>query len=206
MVISTRSPADIGRLGATRRSALAVAALIGVLGVSACGDSAGSETGGVTAADLQEFEDQIDALDQRVGALEENGALPEDIDDESPEAVPDVSDDFFAGSDVYVGQVVTVRGGVSEVVAATDAGTAFRIAGESGDPVLVVSTTPPEGLGPDDVVRVSGTVLVLREDTFEQEFGMAPDEVFDDPGAFFGGAEDQIGIAADDVQSATDEG
>jgi hypothetical protein len=175
-----------------------VAAVLAVAGLGACG-SAGPEVG-ITTDDIQDLENQIDALDERLGALEEGGALPEDLDDASPEAVPDVSDDLWSGPDVYVGQTVTVSAEVTEVVAIADAGTAFRIAGDSGDPLLVVSTSPPDDLDTGDVVRVMGSVLVLRQDTFEQEFGAAPGDVFDDPDAFFQDAEDDIGIAADDVQ------
>lgn len=205
MTTSTKPGAAVRTTRGRRRAASVVAAVIGAASITACGDSAGPEVGAVTTEDIQEFEDRIDDLDERLGVLEDSGALPEDIDDEAPEAVPDVSADFFAESDVYVGKQVTVSAAVSEVVATADAGTAFRIADDSGDPVLVVSTSPPADLNPDDVVRVTGSVLVLRQDTFEQEFGVAPDEVFEDPEAFFGEEEDEVGIAADDVQLLPEE-
>jgi len=177
-----------------RPVAAMVVTLVGLTGISACGDSAGPEAG-VTVEDLQDVESRIDALDERVGVLEESGAVPEDLDDEPPEALPD----FFKDADVFVGQQVTVSGEVTDVLTATDAGTAFRIAGEVGDPITVVTTMPPQDLSIEDVIRVSGQVLVLRRDTFEQEFGVAADQLFEHPDGFFDEAEDQIAIAAEQV-------
>jgi hypothetical protein len=194
---------NAGRRGARRTASLALA-VIASAGITACSDSAGPEAGPVTTEDLQEFEEQLDALDERLGVLEGDVTLPEDIDDGPAGAVPDVTADIFPGADAFVGQEVTVSAEVSEMFA--DDGTAFRIAGDTGEPLLVVATSPPENLDTGDTVRVTGSVLTVRQDTFEQAFGLAPDQVFEEPAAFFDGAEEQIGIAADEVELLPDEG
>ncbi|WP_157936777.1 hypothetical protein [Geodermatophilus chilensis] len=195
MITSGRST-PLGRGPAGRTAAALVAAAIGMGGLAACGDSAGPEAGGVTTEDLQGIEDDLSALEERVGALEDAPA-----DAEAP-VDPVIEDEagVFEDAEALIGQEVTVSAGVSEVITTTDVGSAFRIGNETGEPIAVVMASPPAQLEVDDVVRVSGTVVKVQRDTFEQDFGIASDELFDDPEAFFSAFEGEVAIAADRME------
>ena len=195
--MSTSSrPTTPGGRRAGRATTVLIAAVVGVGGLAACsGDSAGPEAGGVTTEDLQGIQDDLGALEDRVGVLEDQPAdagagAPVDPAVEDPSGV-------FEDAQSLIGQDVTVSAGVSEVITTTDVGSAFRIGNDTGEPIAVVRATPPAQLEVDDVVRVSGTVVQVQRDTFEQDFGIAPDELFDDADVFFDTFEGEVAIAAD---------
>ena len=192
----------LGRRRAGRTAAALVAAAIGMGGLAACSDSAGPEAGAVTTEDLQEIEDDLGALEERVGVLEDG--LPDadaPVDPVNPaDPVIEDEDGVFEDAQALIGQEVTVSAGVSEVITTTDVGSAFRIGNETGEPIAVVNASPPAQLEVDDVVRVSGTVVTVQRDTFEQDFGIAADELFDDPDAFFSAFEGEVAIAADRME------
>ncbi len=76
--MSTSGPlTPLGGRRAGRTAAALMAAAIGMGGLAACGDSAGPEAGGVTTEDLQGIEDDLSALEERVGVLED---APADAD------------------------------------------------------------------------------------------------------------------------------
>lgn len=187
--------------GTTRRPArtliasLALAASLG--GLTACSDSAGPEAGEVTTEDLQEIEDGLTTLEDRVGALEgvdpaaEGAATGEEMSDEGLTEEEEAE---------LIGQDVTVSAEVSELITTSDVGSAFRIAGESGPAIAVLATTPPEGLDQDDVVRISGTVMMVARDSFEGDFGIAEDDLFEDPDGFFEEAEGEVAISATEIE------
>ncbi|MGY1669139.1 hypothetical protein [Geodermatophilus sp. SYSU D00710] len=147
----------------------------------------------MTTEDLQQIEDDLAALEDRVGGLEDG--VP-DADAPVDPAVED-EDGVFEDAQALIGQDVTVSAGVSEVITSTDVGSAFRIGNETGEPIAVVMASPPAQLEVDDVVRVSGTVVEVQRDSFEQDFGIAADELFDDPDAFFSTFDGEVAIAAD---------
>ena len=151
-------------------------------------DSAGPEAGAVTTSDLQNVEEQLGALDERVGALED-GALEGGSSEAATGEEPDI-----------IGQEVTVSAEVSEIITSTSAGSAFRIGGDSGPPVAVLSGSAPEGLDANDVVRITGTVQRIDRNSFEEDFGLAEDELFDDPEGFFSEFEGQPAIAATSIE------
>jgi hypothetical protein len=166
-------------------------------GLAACGDSAGPEAG-VTAEDLQQLEDDLGALEERVGVLEEPVAGDEPLEDGAPAFEDEAG--VFEDPEPLIGQEVTVSAEVSEVMTTGDVGAAYQIAGESGDPIGVIMATPPTELDTNDAVRVSGVVVRVQEDSFEEDFGVAADELFDDPDAFFTDFEGEIAIAADRME------
>ncbi|WP_116452301.1 hypothetical protein [Blastococcus litoris] len=194
MSTSTRRTAWSER-GAGRTTGLLLAAALGMGGLAACGDSAGPEAGEVTTQDLQQIEDDLGALEDRVGILEDGMADP------GAPVDPAVEDEagVFEDAEALVGQEVTVSAAVSDVMTTTDVGSAFRIGDDSGEPIAVLSASPQE-LDVDDAVRVSGTVVEVRRDSFEQEFGIAADELFDDADAFFSDFEGEVAITADRVE------
>jgi hypothetical protein len=55
---------------ARRRGAAAAALLLGVSALTACAESAGPEQGAATTDDLRQLEQEVGALEDRVGALE----------------------------------------------------------------------------------------------------------------------------------------
>ena len=185
---------------AGRAATALIAAAIGMGGLAACGDSAGPEAGGVTTEDLQGIQDDLGALEERVGGLEDQQA-DAGADANAP-VDPTVEDEagVFEDAQSLIGQQVTVSAGVSEVITTTDVGSAFRIGNETGEPIAVLSATPPAQLQVDDVVRVSGTVVQVQRDTFEQDFGIAADELFDDPDVFFNTFEGEAAVAADRIE------
>lgn len=188
------SPLRTRRAG--RAATALIAAAIGMGGLAACGESAGPEAGGVTTEDLQGIEDDLGALEERVGVLED---APGDADAPADPVVEDEAG-VFEDAQSLIGQQVTVSAGVSEVITTTDVGSAFRIGNESGEPIAVVSATPPAQLEVNEVARVSGTVVQVQRDTFEQDFGIAADELFDDPDVFFNTFEGEVAIAADRIE------
>jgi hypothetical protein len=172
---------------------------LGLAGVAGCGDSAGPEAGEVTVEDLQGLEDQLTGLEDRVGVLEDRGV--------SDGAVPggdmgagDDTDAFFGDTGSYVGQQVTVSAEISELTTTTEIGSALRIAGEGAEPIAVVSATPPPQLDRSDVVRVTGTVVQVQRDSFEEDFGIIADELFEDADAWFDEAEGQVAISASEIE------
>ncbi len=194
--------ATTGRRKAGRTATALAAAVLGMGGLAACSDdSAGAEAGGVTAEDLQQFEDQLAGLDERVGALEEGVGVGGD-----PIAAGDDTEAFFGDNQSYVGQEVTISAEVSEMVTTTDVGSSLRIAGESGDPIAVVMASQPTELDANDVVRVSGTVVQVQRDTFEEDFGIAADELFEDADAWFQEEEGSVAIAADRIEVLQEQG
>lgn len=174
-------------------ASVALAASLG--GLSACSDSAGPEAGEVTTEDLQELQDDVTTLEDRVGTLE--GMDPADEAMTGEETSDELTDDEQAE---LVGQDVTVSAEVSELITDSDVGSAFRIAGDSGPSIAVLATAPPEGLDKDDVVRISGTVKMIARDSFEDDFGIAEDDLFDDADGFFKDSEGDVAIAATDIE------
>ncbi|KGH46198.1 hypothetical protein IN07_13150 [Modestobacter caceresii] len=181
-----------------RRRALPLGVLLVVTtGLVGCGQDPASVEPEVTAEDLQDVRDELDALERRVEALEseptaEPTAEPDESDPTEPPVEP--TPQFTEGEDV------SVRAEVVGLIATTDIGTAFRVSTGSGRAVAVVSATPVQPLAVQDVVRVSGTATTVDPETFERDFGIAAAVVFDDPDAFFAGEAGQIAIAADQVQ------
>ncbi|CCG02647.1 hypothetical protein [Blastococcus saxobsidens] len=196
---------------AGRTAGAVIAAVVGMGGLAACSDdSAGPEAGGVSVEDLQGVEDQVAGLDERIGALEEGlGAdVGADVgaDAVDPLGADDDTEAFFGDNESYVGQEVTVSAEVSEMVTTTDIGSSFRIAGESGDPIAVISASPPAEMDANDVVQVSGTVVQVQRDTFEEDFGLASDDLFEDADAFFEEEEGSIAISADRIEVLQEQG
>lgn len=183
-----------------RRAAAALAmATLTLGGVTACADSAGPEEGAVTAEDLQSVEDDLASLDERVGVLE-SGADSNSPDD-GGNTRPGVGlDDLLADPQAFLGQEVTVSGEINRLWTPVDTGAGFQIAGDTGDPITVLSADQTEQLDANDVVEVEGTVTAIRESTFEEDFGIAADELLEDPDGFFTDVEGQLGIAADRVE------
>jgi len=184
-----------------RGAAVATAVIVGLAGLTACGDSAGPEAGEVTTEDLQDLEDQLSALDERVGGLEEeNGGT------DAMEA--DTADDNGVFDDpALIGQRVTVSAEVSELVTTnTDVGSAFRVAGDDGQSIVVIAANQPAGLDQNDVVRISGTVLQVQRESFEEDFGMAADELFEDSDGFFETEEGSAAISADQIEVLQEQG
>lgn len=186
-----------GGRGGRRAAGVLLAAAVGMGGLAACGDSAGPEAG-VTTEDLQRIQDDLGALDERVGVLEEGTA--------AGIAEPGIEDPsgVFEDADSLIGQEVTVSAEVTEVMTSSDVGSAFRIGGDGGEAIEVLAATPPEQLQVDDVVRISGTVVTIQQDSFEQDFGVAADELFDDASGFFADFEGEVAISADRVQVLED--
>ena len=189
---TTREPSIRVRRGRAAGTVVAVGLVL-----AGCSDPVVPEPSGVTARDLERVRDRIAELEDRVAVLEDrlaDGDSGEQVDE--PGSSPGTGDSFFDDPDSSVGQQVTVRGGVAGVLAATDVASAFRIAGDGGDPVTVVSVTPPPELATGDLVEVSGTAVEVDRDTFEAEFGIAAAALFEDPDAWFADAEGQVAIAA----------
>ena len=192
----------------TRLRGLAVgtALVLGIGGLGACGSSSeGPEAGAVTTQDLQALEEQVGGLEERLGVLEEGGgAAAGEVAAGEGAAVGEEEDNaalFGEEQDSLIGQSVTVSGEVSELITTTGTGSAFRIGGDAGDtPIPVISANPVQGLDPDDVVRITGTVVRVAQDTFEQDFGLAADDLFEDPEAFFAEAEGSVALNASRAQ------
>lgn len=204
-----------GRRAGRTATALAAAVLV-TGGAGACtGDPGRPEVGGITAEELQQVEDELAGLDDRVAALEDGPAPGSDTaeieETETAETGTAETGTEAAGTDAgtaaflrdsrsYAGTELTVRAEISEVVTTTGIGSAFRIAGGSGSPVAVVTASQPVELDADDAVRVSGTVVEVQRDTFEQDFGIAAGELFADPSAWFAEEGGSVAISADRVE------
>lgn len=163
-------------------------ALASGLVLTGCSDSAGPESGAITTSDLQRLEGQVGGLEDRIGELEsgiEAGAAGDATGAEEPD---------------IIGQEATISAEVSEVLTSNGTGSAFRIGGESGPSVAVLSGSAPEGLDANDTVRITGTVQLITRESFEQDFGLAEDDLFDDADGFFEEFEGQPAIAATEIE------
>lgn len=120
--------------------------MAGLTGLTACGDSAGPESGEVTTEDLQVIEDDLAALEGRVAGIEDVGA-----DGVGGGNVAKSETSLLEQGEALGGQQVTVSAAVSEVMTSGNSGAAFKIAGDDGEPsrssrpgrpLLCRSTTP----------------------------------------------------------------
>lgn len=198
---SPRGRARRGDGRVVRGAATVAAAIVGLGGIAGCSDSAGPEEGAVTVEDLQDLQEEVTALDDRVRALEDGAGTETPAGDVADDPADDPADDeFFGNEEELVGQQATVTAAVSGSITTNAVGSAFRIAGGSGEPVAVLSATPPPNVDQSDVVRVSGAVVRVQEDTFEEDFGIAADALFEDPDAFFADEEGQVAISATRIE------
>lgn len=195
------------RVHASRTVGMAVAVALGLTG---CTGPTGTDSSVSSAEDVADVRDEVARLEDQLARLEDQlagfedrvGDLEEptvDGDPDEPEVEPDptaVGDTFFDDPASGLGEEVTVRGEIAGFIATTDVASAFRIGGESGEPVAVISATPPPEIARGDVVEVSGTAVEVDPDTFEADFGVAADALFDRPGTWLDGAEGQVAIAA----------
>ncbi|MGY2129762.1 hypothetical protein [Blastococcus sp. SYSU DS0617] len=208
------------RRGAPAGALLATATATAI-GLAACSGPSATEPTGATAAELTEVREELAGLRNRVATLEDRvGELqdslaeggedepveepdaPDGPDGEPPgEAPPDPDRSFFGEPEAPLGEQVTVRGEVVDVLTSTPVASALRVAGEAGEPVVVVTVTPSPEIGTGDQVEVSGTVVDVDPDTFEADFGIAADELFDDPRAWLDDAEGQVAIAATRIET-----
>lgn len=172
--------------GARVLSGLALASGLVLTGCS--GDSAGPEAGAVTTSDLQRIEEQLGGIEDRLGELE-NGMVEGGSAGAAAGEQPDI-----------IGHEATISAEVTEIITSNSTGSAFRVGGESGPSVAVLSGSAPEGLDANDTVRITGTVQRITRESFEQDFGLAEDELFDDPEAFFNEFEGQPAIAATEIE------
>ena len=188
------------------RSAAAGAALVvGLGGLAGCGDSAGPEAGAVTTQQLTDLQEQVGALEERLGVLEESGDRSGDpTEDAAPggEPVAGAGDSpLFTDPASLVGEEVTVSAGVMEVLPTTSSGSAFTIGGQGEDEaVAVLSTGQPVHVDVDDVVQVTGTVVLVSRERFEQDFGTAPGDLLTDVDAFLMDEEGDVAIDASQVR------
>ncbi|HEV2071758.1 MAG TPA: hypothetical protein VGR26_18390 [Acidimicrobiales bacterium] len=154
--------------GRPRWIRLVVLLVAGALLIGACAqdDSAGPDAG-VTVSDLEDLERRITALEDRVGAAEEQGDAAVDggaIEDEE-----------------LIGQTVTVSGEVTRTVdvngfvMSSDDEDLAALDSQIGDGILVVSASDP-GVSQGDVVQVVGTVREFVIADFESELGIDLDD------------------------------
>jgi hypothetical protein len=175
------------------RAAAAVAALA-LGGLTACGDTDPSGAGAdVTLDDVQAAEEQLEGLESRVDALED-GAL---LDDE--ESAPDLDVGLFEDPRSFIGQEVDVMGVVTEVLDTDESVGAFLLGGDAGEPIPVIALDDPAGIAEGGRVSVDGTVVAVDRDGFDTDFGVPPDDVFEDPAEFFERVEGDLAISADRV-------
>lgn len=196
-----------GRAG--RAAAAVLVTAVGVGGLAACGDDPVGPRTGPAATDVQALEDRLTALEDRLTGFEDRVGILEDesASDDEPEEEPAGEDEtgVLGDGEALIGQGVAVSGEVTEPITVADVGASFRIAGSSGDPILVVMATPPAALAAGDPVRVSGTVVRVAQDSFEVDFGIAADQLFEDPAAFFADFGGQIAISADNLEVIQDQ-
>lgn len=202
-----------------RRMACVVAGAfaLGVLG--GCSQPADPGAGVAAEEDLDgladrvdELEDQLAEVQERVGDLEDGAPEGDEEPDATgsgtagPTAGPtaDPTGAVFDDRGSAIGDQVTVRTTVADVIPTTSLGSAFRVEGRSGDPVPVLSATAAEGIDPDDVVEVTGAVVRVDPDTFEEDFGIDEDELLEDASAFFEQSEGSIALSATDVRIVQD--
>lgn len=197
--------ASAGGARRTRAGRAATAVLVtavGVAGLAGCSDDPVGPVTGATSTDMQALEDRVSALEDRVTDLE-NAPAPEE-----PPPAPLPGEDgagVLGDGEALIGQGVMVRGEVTEPVTVADVGASFRIEGASGDPILVVMATPPAELEVGETVEVTGRVVRVAEDSFELDFGIAADQLFESAAAFFAESGGQIAISADRLEVVPDE-
>ena len=192
-----------GRKPAPSRSGRVVGAAFGVtLGLVGCSEPGTPDPSGITAEDLQQVQEEVARLEDRVATLEDQVSAMGSTDPADGSATPSDERTFFGDPGSFVGEEVTVRGRITELLASTDVASAFRIAGDTGDPVGVVSATPSPEVAAGDVVEVTGTAVEVASDTFEADFGIAADAVFGNPEAWLSGAEGQVALAAVRIEAA----
>lgn len=176
----TRAGTTTGARRLGRGLVAAGGAALLTFGVSACGDTAGSEEG-ASVEDVQEdvqddeglVEDEAPAEDEVGLAGEENEVVGDDV---SYVYDGDYDSVFYDELDTYVGEEVTLSADVNEVLGDS----AFTIAGTddtSVDEFLVVGADGTEELEPGLTVQVTGIV----EETFdvvgvEEELGVDLDD------------------------------
>lgn len=182
----------------TRRSAAALAAALSLGVLSACGNSGGDDV--VPADQVEELSEQLGTLDDRVTDLESGFADMETAEGPMEDEPADEGAAILADPREHVGEEVTVTAEISQLYDTTDAGSVFRIAGDVGEQVAVVSTDPPEQLLANDVVQVTGTVMLVDEPEFEEKFGIAADELFEEADNFFADVDGEAAIVADSVE------
>ena len=162
-----------------------VTALLGG-GLVACGGSAGTEVGEVTTADLHEVQDDLALLEDRMGRLED---------------VEHAAGETAEGDEArLVGLEVTVTGEVAEVASVGAVGVVVRLSAGPRPSLAVLADAPREGIGPRDIVRVTGPALWVDRDSFEHDFGVAAGGLFEEPPQFFGDLEGQLAIAGTRVE------
>ncbi|TQN42625.1 hypothetical protein FHU33_2031 [Blastococcus colisei] len=192
---------------ARRTGGAVVLAALGAVGLAACGDSPEGEVSTVTLEDLRELEDDVAALEERVAVLE--GAQLGPATTTSPAAPSSEAGDgpdttFLSDPSGSLGEEVTVTATIRSATV-SDIGSVFRLADGTGRSVPVVSATPTGALADGDVVEVSGTVLRIEESTFEQDFGIAPDELVEEPDRWLRENEGDVAISADRVAIVQEE-
>lgn len=202
----------MSRTTRTRAAAGGAALVAGLLGLAACGGSAGPEGGAVTTEDLQGLKEQVGALEERLGVLEEGSAPAGAADSAAGSATDNASgggaalpagqaSPLFTDPASLVGQQVTVSAAVMEVLPTAQTGAAFTIGGQGEDEaVAVISAGGATQVQVDDVVQVSGTVVQVDQQRFQQDFGVAADELFSDAEAFFVDNAGDVAIDASQVQ------
>ena len=203
----------MSRTRRTRAAAGGAALVVGLVGLAACGGSAGPEAGAVTTEDLQGLEEQVGALEERLGVLEEGPAPAGDAADSAAGSATDNASGggaalpagrespLFTDPASLVGQQVTVSAAVMEVLPTAQTGAAFTIGGQGEDEaVAVISTGGATQVQVDDVVQVSGTVVQVDQQRFRQDFGVAADELFSDADALFDDNAGDVALDASQVQ------
>ncbi|CCG02645.1 hypothetical protein [Blastococcus saxobsidens] len=215
MSASAGGVARTGPRRAGRAAAAVLATAVGVGLLAACSDDPVGPRTGPAATEVRALEDRLGGVEDRLTTLEDRVGLLEDepaADDEG--AAGDEPEEELAGEDEtgvlgdaegLIGERVMVSGEVTEPVTVADVGASFRIAGDSGESVLVVMATPPAELATGDAVQVSGTVVRIAEDSFEIDFGIAADQLFGDPAAFFADFGGEVAISADGMDIVQDQ-
>lgn len=196
-----------------RQMARIVAGVLGLgLCVGGCSQTADPDIGVATEEELARLADRVDALEDQLadarGRLADLEDGPPDADEDPTRNGPgtaDPTEGFLDDRESAIGDRVTLRATVADVIPTTSLGTAFRIAGRSGDPVPVLAATPTDGLDPDDVVEVTGAVVRVDPDAFEGDFGIDAGQLLEDPAGFFEESEGRIALSATDVAIIQDE-
>lgn len=183
----------------TRRAAVAATAAVLVGGVAACAGE--GDVPDELTQDVESLSEELGTLDDRITALEDQGAADVNVEEPSSEAVEESA--VFADPSAFVGEDVTLSGEITELYDTTDAGAAFQIVGPAGDPIPVVSTDPPEELLANDSVLVTGTVVEAAEASFEEDFGIAMDDLLNNTEGFLVDAEGQPVVAAESVEKVS---
>lgn len=191
---------------ARRTGAAVVLVALGVGGLVACGDSPEAEVAAVTVEDLRELENDVAALEERVAELEGAPLSPaETVAPAPPSTAADDRQDFLGAPNSFLDEDVTVRAEITGPLTVTGIGSAFRLRNGSGNSVPVVSATPTDTVGVGDVVEVSGTAVRVQRNTFEQEFGIAADELLGNPNRWFRENEGEVAISADEITVVQEE-